>query len=99
MGVSRSSWFDCLSCAITDERHGAGSGIKMSFDKRTRRFMSGLDTAKSQAAANGIELTPDEAAKAAMKRALGAKKGKARKKKKGRGGSPFFPGSFESSSR
>lgn len=78
---------------------GPDQGVKMSFDKRTRRFMSGLDTAKSQAAADGIELTPDEAAKAAMKRALGAKKGKARKKKKGRGGSPFLPGSFESSSR
>ena len=74
-------------------------GVKVSLDKRTRRFMSGLDTAKSQAAADGIELTPDEAAKVAMKRALGAKKGKARKKKKGRGGSPFLPGSFESASR
>jgi hypothetical protein len=71
----------------------------MAFDKRTQRFINGLDSAKSQAASDGIELTSDEAAKAAMKRALGEKKGNARKKKKGRGGSPFLPGSFESSSR
>ncbi|PKH18812.1 hypothetical protein [Pseudomonas fluorescens] len=71
----------------------------MAFDKRTQRFINVLDSAKSQAAADGIELTSDEAAKAAMKKALGAKKGKTRKKKKGRGGSPFLPGSFESSSR
>lgn len=71
----------------------------MAFDKRTQRFINGLDSVKSKAEADGIELTPDEAARAAMKRALGAKKGKARKKKKGRGGSPFLPGSFESSSR
>jgi len=74
-------------------------GVKMAFDKRTQRFINVLDSAKSQAAADGIELTSDEAAKAAMKKALGAKKGKTRKKKKGRGGSPFLPGSFESSSR
>lgn len=71
----------------------------MASDKRTQRFINGLDSVKSKAAAEGIELTPDEAAKAAMKRALGSKKGKPRKKKKGRGGSPFLPGSFESSSR
>lgn len=71
----------------------------MAFDKRTQSFINGLDSAKSKAEADGIELTPDEAARAAMKRALGAKKGKTRKKKNGRGGSPFLPGSFESSSR
>lgn len=71
----------------------------MAFDTRTQLFINGLDSAKLKAAADGIELTPDEAARAAMKKALGAKKVKARKKKKGRGGSPFMPGSFESSSR
>lgn len=73
--------------------------VKMAFDKRTQRFINGLDTAKSQAAADGIELTPEEVVKAAMKRTLGSKTVKKRKKKKGRGGSPFLPGSFESSSR
>jgi hypothetical protein len=77
---------------------GPDQGVKMEFGKRTLRFINGIDSAKSKAVADGIELTSDEAAKAAMKRALGAKKGKARKKK-GRGGSPFLPGSFESSSR
>ncbi|WP_192558118.1 hypothetical protein [Pseudomonas allokribbensis] len=71
----------------------------MAFDKRTQRFINGLDTAKAQAAADGIELTPEEVVKAAMKRALGSKTVKKRKKKKGRGGSPFLSGSFESSSR
>jgi len=88
-----------LIWGITGDRHGAGSGVKVAFDKRTQRFINGLDSAKSKAEADGIELTPDEAARAAMKRALGAKKGKTRKKKKGRGGSPFLPGSFESASR
>lgn len=92
-------WQFGFGWGITDDLHGAGSEVKMAFDKRTQRFINGLDSARSQAKADGIELTPDEAAKAAMKRALGAKKVKARKKKKGRGGSPFMPGSFESSSR
>ncbi|MCP2141778.1 UNVERIFIED_ORG: hypothetical protein J2Y94_003103 [Pseudomonas poae] len=74
-------------------------GVKVALDKRTQKFISGLDSAKSKAAADGIELTPEEATKAAIKRALGAKKVKGRKKKKGRGESPFLPGSFESSSR
>jgi hypothetical protein len=70
----------------------------MASDKRTQRFINGLNSVTLKAAAEGIELTPDEAAKAAMKRALGSTKGKNRKKKKSRG-SPFLPGSFESSSR
>lgn len=71
----------------------------MAFDKRTQRFINGLGSAKSQAAADGIELTPDEAAKVAMTKAVGSKKLKSWKKKKRRGGSIFLPGSFESSSR
>lgn len=71
----------------------------MAFDKRTQRFINGLDLAKLQAASDGIELTPDEAARVAMVKALGAKKLKPRKKKKGRAGWLILPGSFESSSR
>ncbi|WP_433860667.1 hypothetical protein [Pseudomonas thivervalensis] len=71
----------------------------MAFDKRTRRFIKGIDTAKAEANRDGIELTPEEASKLAMKTALGSKKAKPAKKKKRRGGWPFLPGSFESSSR
>lgn len=59
--------------------------MKTAFDKLTQKFVNGLDSAKSKAAVDGTELTPEEAAKAAMKRAIGAKKVKGRKKKKGRG--------------
>ncbi|URD44514.1 hypothetical protein M6G63_09810 [Pseudomonas sp. BYT-5] len=68
----------------------------MVFEKRTRKFISGIDSAKAAAEADGIELTADEAAKAALRKALGSKK---KPKKKRRGGSMFLPGSFESSSR
>lgn len=71
---------------------------EMALDKRTRRFIKGLDTAKAEASRDGIELTPEEASKLAMKTALGSKKAKpAKKKRKGR--LVFLPGSFESSSR
>ncbi|MEN5126839.1 MULTISPECIES: hypothetical protein [Pseudomonas] len=70
----------------------------MAFEKRTRKFINGIDSAKAAAEADGIELTADEAAKAALRNALGAKKGRPKKKKR-RGGSMFLPGSFESSSR
>ncbi|MFG0461513.1 MULTISPECIES: hypothetical protein [Pseudomonas] len=69
----------------------------MAFEKRTRKFINGIDSAKAAAEADGIELTADEAAKAALRKALGSKKRKP--KKKLRGGSMFLPGSFESSSR
>lgn len=69
----------------------------MAFEKRTRKFINGIDSAKAAAEADGIELTADEAAKAALRKALGSKKRKP--KKKHRGGSMFLPGSFESSSR
>ncbi|WP_409321353.1 hypothetical protein [Pseudomonas monteilii] len=69
----------------------------MAFEKRTRKFINGIDSAKAAAEADGIELTADEAAKAALRKALGSKKRKP--KKKSRGGSMFLPGSFESSSR
>ncbi|MFK4234231.1 hypothetical protein [Pseudomonas guariconensis] len=74
----------------------------MAFEKRTRKFISGIDSAKAAAEADGIELTADEAAKAALRKALGSKKRKPKKrkpKKKRRGGSMFLPGSFECSSR
>ena len=70
----------------------------MSFEKRTRKFINGIDSAKAVAEADGIELTADEAAKAALRKALGSKKAKTKNKKR-RGGSIFLPGSFESSSR
>lgn len=50
------------------DRHGVRSGVKVELDKRTQRFINGLDSAKSKAAADGIELTSEEAAKAAMKK-------------------------------
>ncbi|HDS0930115.1 TPA: hypothetical protein QDZ23_004844 [Pseudomonas putida] len=69
----------------------------MAFEKRTLKFINGIDSAKAAAEADGIELTADEAAKAALRKALGSKKRKPKKKR--RGGSMFLPGSFESSSR
>jgi hypothetical protein len=77
---------------------GPDQGVGMAFEKRTRKFISGLDAAKTKAAADGIELTPEEISKLAMKKALGGEKPKSKKKKKGNGW-PFLPGSFESTSR
>jgi LAS superfamily LD-carboxypeptidase LdcB len=59
-----------------------------------------LQAAQAAAKANGIVLTPEEAYKAAGKKFFN-KVAKRRKKnaKKRKGGSPFLPGSFESSSR
>lgn len=70
----------------------------MTIGKRTRKFIKGLEAAKYQALADGIELTPEETSKLAMKKALGSKKIKPKKKKKGSSW-PFLPGSFESSSK
>jgi hypothetical protein len=78
---------------------GPGQGADMAFEKRTRRFIKGLDAAKAQAAAEGIELTPEEASKLALQKALASTKIKPEKKKKRKSSWPFLPGSFEGSSR
>ncbi|MBA1195583.1 hypothetical protein G7011_00450 [Pseudomonas plecoglossicida] len=71
---------------------------RVALEKRTRKFKNSIESAKGAAEAEGFQLTADEAAKAAFKKALGSKKVQPKKKKR-RGGSMFLPGSFESSSR